>query len=151
VFIAIGVSVANLVAQHVNLRRYVTGTDVPGFNLDFQVEWWWGLPFGPLALWSVGAVAFTIAALCLAFGVRRTADGSGESDSVDVLVPGVASVRTPSNAVSGGAEAWSELGSVHDQPSTEAGPEDESERDHVRQVRDDAAAGTAASRSDRRW
>ncbi|MBA4246751.1 MAG: hypothetical protein C0444_00435 [Microbacterium sp.] len=56
--IVIGLSVANAVALHINLRRYVTGTDVFGLNLDNATEWWWALPFGPMWVWAAGSVAF---------------------------------------------------------------------------------------------
>lgn len=52
--------VANSVALHTNLRRYVTGMDVQGADLDAAVEWWWPLPFGPMWVWGVGSLAFTI-------------------------------------------------------------------------------------------
>lgn len=50
---------ANLVALQINLRRYVTGSDQQGFNLDAGAEWWWtGLPLGPTAVWALGALAY---------------------------------------------------------------------------------------------
>jgi hypothetical protein len=52
-------AVANLVALQVNIRRYVTGADQQGFNLDDGREWWWtGFPVGPMAVWVIGALAF---------------------------------------------------------------------------------------------
>lgn len=52
-------AIANLVALQVNIRRYVTGTDQQGFDLDGSAEWWWaGLPIGPTALWAIGALAY---------------------------------------------------------------------------------------------
>lgn len=52
-------AVANLVSLQVNIRRYVTGSDQQGFNLDAGAEWWWeGLPLGPTAIWLVGALAY---------------------------------------------------------------------------------------------
>lgn len=55
---AISVGVANAVALHVNLRRYVTGLDVNGVNLDAGKEWWWNVPFGAMTVWAVGVVSF---------------------------------------------------------------------------------------------
>jgi hypothetical protein len=50
---------ANLVSLQVNIRRYVTGADQQGLNLDAGAEWWWpGLPFGPMAVWAIGTLAF---------------------------------------------------------------------------------------------
>lgn len=52
-------AVANLVSLQVNIRRYVTGADQQGLNLDAGAEWWWtGLPFGPTAVWLIGAIAY---------------------------------------------------------------------------------------------
>lgn len=52
-------ALANLVALQVNIRRYVTGVDQQGINLDAGAEWWWsGFPVGPMWVWIVGALAF---------------------------------------------------------------------------------------------
>ena len=52
-------ALANLVALQVNIRRYVTGADQQGLNLDAGAEWWWpGFPVGPNAVWIIGALAF---------------------------------------------------------------------------------------------
>ncbi len=51
-------AVAEAFALHVNIRRYVTGNDVNGWNLDAGAEWWWDLPFSPMAVWVIGALAF---------------------------------------------------------------------------------------------
>lgn len=52
-------SIANLVALQVNIRRYVTGSDAQGLNLGAGAEWWWsGLPVGPTAVWLIGALSF---------------------------------------------------------------------------------------------
>ncbi|MFN3707850.1 DUF2142 domain-containing protein [Microcella sp.] len=50
---------AHFVALHMNLRRYVTGTDEPGPYLDAGLEWWWAwMPVGPSVIWLVGSLAF---------------------------------------------------------------------------------------------
>jgi len=52
-------AVANFVALHIDIRRYVTGTDQQGLNLDAGAEWWWtGFPVGPTIVWIVGTLAF---------------------------------------------------------------------------------------------
>lgn len=52
-------ALANLVALQVNIRRYVTGADQQGVNLDAGAEWWWtGFPVGPTAVWVIGALAY---------------------------------------------------------------------------------------------
>ncbi len=57
-------TVANSVALHTTLRRYLTGTDVTSWNLNSDPEWWWGLPS---PRWECGlrAVTFAAAAVCL--------------------------------------------------------------------------------------
>lgn len=54
-------AVSNLVALHTNIRRYVTGTDVAGLNLDARVEWWWSGPVTPMMVWLAGSLAFVCA------------------------------------------------------------------------------------------
>jgi hypothetical protein len=54
------VSVANTIALHVNIRRYVTGIDVSSPNLDAGAEWWWSLPVGPIWIWILGSVSFVV-------------------------------------------------------------------------------------------
>lgn len=50
---------AQSVALHVNLRRYVTGTDNQGWNLNSGIEWWWaGTAVSPMVVWAVGSLAF---------------------------------------------------------------------------------------------
>jgi hypothetical protein len=56
-----GLAVANSVALHVNLRRYVTGVEMPGANLDVGIEWWWGGPITPMMVWAAGSAAFAMA------------------------------------------------------------------------------------------
>lgn len=52
-------TVANTVALQVDIRRYVTGADRQGFDLDAGAEWWWpGFPVGPNVVWIVGALAY---------------------------------------------------------------------------------------------
>jgi hypothetical protein len=52
-------AIANLVSLQVNIRRYVTGADAQGLNLDAAAEWWWtGFPLGPTLVWVIGASAF---------------------------------------------------------------------------------------------
>jgi hypothetical protein len=56
--IASALAVVNFIALHMNIRRYVTGVDGAGPNLDAGAEWWWALPVGPTTVWIVGAVAY---------------------------------------------------------------------------------------------
>lgn len=52
-------SVTQLVALNLNLRRYVTGFDDLGVNLDTRIEWWWNWAISPMAVWIIGSAAFT--------------------------------------------------------------------------------------------
>ncbi len=54
----VALALANSVALHTNIRRYVTGIDVGGVNLDARVEWWWNMPLSPMAVWVGGSVSF---------------------------------------------------------------------------------------------
>jgi hypothetical protein len=70
-------AIANLVALQVNLRRYVTGADQQGPNLDAGAEWWWsGVPFGPTAVWAVGVIAFSLLLASLWSTLRPAAKSS---------------------------------------------------------------------------
>jgi hypothetical protein len=62
-FAVVALSLANSIALHTNLRRYVTGTLVEGFNLESPQEWWW--PFmpeliSPTFVWAIGTLSFTL-------------------------------------------------------------------------------------------
>lgn len=52
-------ALANAVALHANIRRYVTGADVYTPNLDSSPEWWWPIAVSPMTVWGIGLVAFT--------------------------------------------------------------------------------------------
>jgi hypothetical protein len=56
--IGLALPISNMAALEANIRRYVTGTDRQGLNLDAGREWWWHLPFGANAVWIVGTLAF---------------------------------------------------------------------------------------------
>lgn len=63
---------ANAIALHSNIRRYVTGIDQPGGNLDRGAEWWWQLPISPMTVWAIGAIAFaTLVALLVHRALTR--------------------------------------------------------------------------------
>lgn len=67
-------SVANLVALQVNIRRYVTGTEQQGFDLDSSAEWWWaGFPVGPIGIWAIGSLAYIALLAVLWPQLRRAA------------------------------------------------------------------------------
>ncbi len=80
--IAVALFVSNTVALQTNIRRYVTGANHPGFDLDTGRQWWWGgVPFTPMVDWAVGSIAFGLLVLVLALAVLR--EGRRGVDAVE--------------------------------------------------------------------
>jgi len=52
------VCIAQSLALHTNIRRYVSGQDRQGLNLNSNVEWWWSNAWSPMAVWMIGTIAF---------------------------------------------------------------------------------------------
>ncbi|GAB3616046.1 hypothetical protein GCM10027416_06030 [Okibacterium endophyticum] len=73
--IALGLTFANSLALHTNIRRYTTGTDILTFNLDSHIEWWWTVAPSPMTIWILGTIAFGAVMLLLS----RAVDGSGST------------------------------------------------------------------------
>lgn len=75
VWIAVsGLTIANSLALHTNIRRYVTGIDTGGVNLDEKVEWWWTIPVGPMWIWALGTIAFGLTLSYLAIWTLKNWD-----------------------------------------------------------------------------
>ena len=53
-------SLAHLIALYTQIRRYVTGADSSGLDLDQGREWWWSWPVSAMAVWIVGSAAFVV-------------------------------------------------------------------------------------------
>lgn len=58
IFMIAGLSLANSIALHTNLQRYITGIDVVGLNLNEEIEWWWDFSLSPMVVWTLGTLAF---------------------------------------------------------------------------------------------
>lgn len=58
-------TIANSLAMHNNMRRYISGLGDAGFNLNANIEWWWNLPFSPMLVWLGGSAAFALMLLGL--------------------------------------------------------------------------------------
>ena len=80
--------IANMVSLQVNIRRYVTGADEQGLNLDSGAEWWWsGFAVGPTAVWVIGALAYAGLLVTLWPYLRRGAEAELDDSSPDALAP----------------------------------------------------------------
>ena len=64
--IAAALAVANSLALHTTLRRYVVGLDSDSPLLDADIEWWWNVGVSPMTVWFVGSVAFALLMAALA-------------------------------------------------------------------------------------
>lgn len=64
-------TVANAVALHTNIRRYISGLDVSDWNLNHHVEWWWDIPLSPMVIWAIGSLAFAGAMITLLRWLRH--------------------------------------------------------------------------------
>jgi hypothetical protein len=69
--IAGALSIANAIALHMNMRRYLSGAGGGGLNLDTDVAWWWNAPFTPMTVWAVGALAYTALLVLVALRLPR--------------------------------------------------------------------------------
>lgn len=76
-------AIANFISLQVNIRRYVTGADQQGLNLDSHAEWWWpSLPIGPTAVWIIGAMAYA-GLLVFLWPHLRGQSAPGQGDTSD--------------------------------------------------------------------
>jgi hypothetical protein len=72
-------SVANAFSLHQNLRRYITGLDVKGWNLDESIEWWWDISLSPMGIWIIGSVSFLLFLLSMIYLSPKFVFGVGYS------------------------------------------------------------------------
>lgn len=83
-YLVIGtLSVANLVSLQLNMRRYITGIDKSGLNLDAGIEWWWGGMPSPMVVWVVGSLAYA----ALLFVATREVSGRAAHRAPAVISP----------------------------------------------------------------
>ena len=59
--IFLAISLAQSLSLHQSIRRYVTGTNIAGWNLNKGAQWWWTYGPSPMTIWLVGSVAFGVA------------------------------------------------------------------------------------------
>lgn len=65
--------VAHAMALHFTMRRFISGLDVGDWNLNNELEWWWG-GLAPMVVWVVAVVAFGAMAVLI---TRRLAPATG--------------------------------------------------------------------------
>lgn len=80
-------ALANSLALHSNIRRYVTGADVRDWNLNRSIEWWWNMPISPMVVWGIGTLAFAGVVILVMREVFR--------NDRETCAPDVMSVRRP--------------------------------------------------------
>ncbi|WP_052542543.1 DUF2142 domain-containing protein, partial [Cryobacterium roopkundense] len=73
----------NSLALHTNMRRYLTGLDERGPDLDAGAQWWWDISVSPMLVWAVGSLAF---GGFLALLARETLSSGRERETVRVNV-----------------------------------------------------------------
>lgn len=78
VWLAVLAVVAHTLALHVLMRRFITGIDVVGINLDAGREWWWDVPVTPMVVWGTGSVAFALLAALLAVQAGSSVELAGQ-------------------------------------------------------------------------
>ncbi|TQO20757.1 putative membrane protein DUF2142 [Rhodoglobus vestalii] len=78
--VVLSLSVAYVMALHTNMRRYVTGIDVYGWNLDAGTEWFWSGAPSPVAVWAIGSAAFAGLVFILAREMSISAASAPEID-----------------------------------------------------------------------
>ena len=69
--LVITLAVVQFVALHTVLRRYVTGEDVQGWNIDAGAEWWWSLAVSPMGVLALGSLAYLGLVIALVRSSRR--------------------------------------------------------------------------------
>lgn len=75
IVLGVALTVANSVALHANLRRYVVGASTPILNIDAHISWWWLSFMSPMQVWAIGTLGFVSAIAALIVIVRRAQRG----------------------------------------------------------------------------
>ena len=99
--IAVILIAAQSAALHANLRRYVTGQDELGFNLN-NAEWWWPIAATPMMIWFAGSLSFggsVILALTYCCQGTGSLEPVGSSDR-EPIVPAASQADVENSAIS---------------------------------------------------
>ncbi len=71
---AAALTIANIIALHINIQRYTTGTDRLSTDPGRDAEWWWAYAPSPMVVWVGGSLAFAGLFVALWFALPRTDD-----------------------------------------------------------------------------
>ena len=93
--IAGALALAHAAALHGLIRRFVTGTDVGGLNLNAGAEWSWPGAPAPMTVWLVGSLAWAglLAVAVPLLSRRASAGGAGGAGGAGAA----AGIETPAN------------------------------------------------------
>jgi hypothetical protein len=70
------------------MRRYITGTDDQGFNLNSGIEWWWSIPVSPMAVFIAGSLSYAgLVAILAREAIRNTRVVASTPERADVVSP----------------------------------------------------------------
>ncbi|WP_281640677.1 DUF2142 domain-containing protein [Aurantimicrobium minutum] len=76
--------IANFVALHFVMRRFITGIDLHSPNLNAGIEWWWsGLTVQPMTVWLLATVFFAISVIAgsVAVGSKKIREQKVKTDA----------------------------------------------------------------------
>ncbi|WP_348786825.1 DUF2142 domain-containing protein [Leifsonia sp. NPDC080035] len=93
--VAAALTVANAVALHTNIRRYISGLQVTDPNLNHYVQQWWLGPFSPMLLWAFGTVTFAGAVAIALLYTRTPEPVAGPELPPETTGPASTSGRAP--------------------------------------------------------
>ena len=71
-FVVGSLAIAQSVALHFTMRRYLTGVGGGGWNLNADIEWWWPVAPAPMVVWLVGSATFAALLVILVRELGRT-------------------------------------------------------------------------------
>ncbi|MES1255852.1 MAG: DUF2142 domain-containing protein [Acidobacteriota bacterium] len=76
-------TLTNSLALFVNMRRYITGDDTLGLNLNQRIEWWWPAAPSPMVIWVLGSVLFGLLYASLAlYAWNRAAPAASQDPAI---------------------------------------------------------------------
>ncbi|AMB57834.1 hypothetical protein AWU67_01965 [Microterricola viridarii] len=86
-----GLVLANALALHANMRRYISGQSTLDWNLNHFVQWWWPVGPGPMVVWALGSAAFAGAVALVLLELHRRQNDTADTQRAGA--EGLLSVR----------------------------------------------------------